>query len=190
MTNVRRSVLPVLAVVAVSCGSAHGSHDAPACAWRSIALPRIDGDFYLNAVAAIRPSDVWGGGRENPGYPIPSQPLLLHWSGRRLTRVRLRDPDTDLRAVSATTSNDVWAVGSNNRVGGTVTLHWNGSLWKHVRSPNDPRSRNNQFEDVVAISKTEALAVGFVYNSNRGENWPLIEKWNGHSWRIAPTPIQ
>jgi hypothetical protein len=45
---------------------------------------------------------------------------------------------SNLMALTVISANDIWAVGSG-RIGdedATLTLHWNGSAWSFVSSPN------------------------------------------------------
>lgn len=187
-----RTVLVLLIGVTVGTNDFATARDERdlSCSWRAIALPRVDGDVALNAVKVVGPSDVWIVGTAYPGYPTPSQPVMLHWDGTRLRRHDLTVPNADLRAVSATGPDDVWAVGWNNNVGGTIALHWDGKNWGLITTPNDPRSKNNQFEDVVAVSQNDVWAVGFVYAALDGNHWALMEHWNGQRWRIVRTPTR
>jgi photosystem II stability/assembly factor-like uncharacterized protein len=60
-------------------------------------------------------------------------------------------------------TNDVWAVGED------VFLHWNGSNWTEILSPND----SVWLEDVDMVSAGDGWAVGSDYS---------IFRWNGTSW--------
>jgi hypothetical protein len=184
----------VLLLIAVIVGAtdlaAAGDARSIVCSWRGLALPTLESGVALNAVDVVGPSDVWIVGTSSLGYPTPSQPVMLHWDGTRFRRDRLRVPNADLRSVSATGPADVWAVGWNNETGGTIALHWDGKNWRRVATPNDPRSKNNQFEDVVAINRNDVWAVGFVYAALEGGNWALTEHWDGRHWRIVRTPAR
>lgn len=92
-----------------------------------------------------------------------------------------------LNGISASASNDVWAVGDSvdGATGYQYTLiqHWNGTSWSIVTSPNANYEGRNGLTDVVAISPTDAWAVGVTYASRYST---LIEQWNGSSWSIVP----
>jgi hypothetical protein len=89
-----------------------------------------------------------------------------------LARERLV-PRTDLPAaldgVTATSARSAWAVGSyctiTCAVQNTLILHWNGTRWLKVPSP-DPSARLNSLDGVSAT-------------------WEL---WNGSSWQQLPVP--
>jgi hypothetical protein len=86
-----------------------------------------------------------------------------------------------LLGVHALASNDVWAVGRSNQEARTLTMHWNGSSWSVVPSPNG--IGDNVLWNVIALSPVDAWAVG-----HEGSLKTLAEHWNGASWSIVPTP--
>ena len=55
------------------------------------------------------------------------------------------------------------------------------SDWSVVPSIN-PSTRNNPLNAVAALSPTNVWAVGFA------GDFPLIEHWNGSSWKVIPSP--
>jgi hypothetical protein len=85
--------------------------------------------------------------------------------------------------VAAINANDIWAVGytltSNNQ---TLTMHWNGSMWSIVPSPNGPYG--NWLSGVTALATNNVWAVG---TTNNGGN-TLVLHWNGSSWKVVPSP--
>jgi hypothetical protein len=95
-----------------------------------------------------------------------------------------------LEAVVADTSN-VWAVGysSDSSFKNTYTLteHWNGTSWSIISSPNT-HSGINLLLGVARIPKaTQVWAVGYSEDIF-GNDYALIEYWNGTSWSISPGP--
>jgi len=94
-----------------------------------------------------------------------------------------------LTGVVARGSSDVWAVGSatdatNRRQ--TLILHWNGTAWAIVPSPN-LGSHDNDLRGVAAVGATELWAVGSAVNA-QGLNDPLALHWNGTAWTLATPP--
>lgn len=89
-----------------------------------------------------------------------------------------------LRASTAISANDVWAVGeSENSSYQTQSLaeHWNGSAWSVVPTPQIFRS---QFTAVSAASSTDVWAIG---TSGGGQqDVPFTEHWNGKTWSVVP----
>src|SRR5207302_262184 len=57
----------------------------------------------------------------------------------------------------------------------TLALHWNGSSWSQIPSPNPQGS--DQFVAVAAVATNDVWAVG-----PNG----LIEHWNGSTWSVVP----
>lgn len=100
-----------------------------------------------------------------------------------------------LTGIAATSSVNAWAVGGFNNTGDisvpaeTLILHWDGTTWKQVPSPNPgvPRTPNNFLTGVAATSATNAWAVGW-FNGRSGLSRNLILRWDGHSWRQVPSP--
>lgn len=117
----------------------------------------------INGVAAVSASDIWAvGGYDaynssagDAGVDL-SGTLAEHWDGTRWSVVPVPDPSgtvdlggDDLTAVSAFSSDDVWAVGFVGTPGAgestsppqllpinTLIEHWNGNKWSVVPSPN------------------------------------------------------
>ena len=81
----------------------------------------------------------------------------------------------------------MWAVG-RTKPGGygedrTLTMHWDGSAWNIVPSPNDSSNDNDLF-GVAAIASDDVWAVG-----NAGSLKTLAIHWDGASWGVVPTPV-
>jgi hypothetical protein len=97
--------------------------------------------------------------------------------------------DNELGGVSATSSRDAWAVGSDG--GRALIEHWNGRAWKVQASPTPFffKDQSIQLSGVAATSSTNAWAVGY-YAQLRGERETrtLIEHWNGRSWKVQASP--
>jgi hypothetical protein len=131
---------------------------------------------YLRGVSAASATQAWAVGFD--GF----SPLIYKWNGTSWSVDTLSfDLTAQLRAVSAASSSDVWAVGSTGagNTGDTVTLHWDGSTWSRISSPNYGTT-NNGLSGVKTISTTLAYAVGY-YDSGSGPR-TLALKWDGTSW--------
>lgn len=146
----------------------------------------------LYGVAAISTSDVWAVGET--GITRYTQGFLLHWDGTSWNVVSSPTPPnssaTSLEAVTALSTNNVWAVGINYLSSGSVTEgtlmeHWDGVSWSIVSSPN--RDVFNDLYGVTALSSTNIWAVGYSTASYAPEV-TLIEQWNGTSWNIVSSP--
>jgi len=158
-------------------------------AWRRVKRPKhLDG--YIASVAAISARNAWavGGGQfGGSGY-------ILHWNGTAWRRVAIPGPGPNiaeriLTGVAAISARNAWAVGftSETDTGPTHAhiLHWNGTAWKRMRSP-DP-GNSSVLNGVAAASARDAWAVGYYFTS-LGVAHTLIEHWNGTAWRRVNSP--
>src|SRR5262249_53649888 len=95
----------------------------------------------------------------------------------------------ELNGVASVSATDVWAVGefTNAFPGQTLTEHWNGTAWRVVKSPNAPAGNNNLLAGSAASSK-DVWAVGFFQAASGSPRLTLAEHWNGHKWRVVPSP--
>lgn len=93
-----------------------------------------------------------------------------------------------LNAISVRAHDDIWAVGYyNGEVNSrTLTMHFDGSAWTVVPSPNLPNG--NRLAGVVAISPTNAWAVGWTSNPSSLDDKSFSMHWDGASWSIVDTP--
>jgi hypothetical protein len=94
-----------------------------------------------------------------------------------------------LDGVAATSSTDAWAVGEYETTTGAVDnliLHWNGTTWSQVKSPN-PSTLSNRLYAVSATSSTDAWAVGD-YEPGTGSDATQILHWNGTKWSKVKSP--
>jgi hypothetical protein len=101
-----------------------------------------------------------------------------------------------LTAVSARAANDIWAVGNFTTVKGTnsstftLTMHWNGSAWTIVPSPNPavstPTGANQSLNGVVEIAPNDVWAVGGTSDLTGFQPArPIAMHWNGTAWSLA-----
>ncbi len=101
-----------------------------------------------------------------------------------------------LRASTAISANDVWAVGesedSNYRLH-NLAEHWNGRAWSVVPTPS---IFDSEFTAVSAASSTDVWAIGTSGGSGESQGASFTEHWNGKVWSVvplkdptAPTPV-
>jgi len=168
-------------------------------AWKRTASPNPGGSpgvSSLAAVSALSPSSAWAVGSfltSSIVEPMFHQTLVEHWNNKAWRVQPSPSPgpaDSSLMGVSALSPSDVWAVGTFTDDSGwdqTLIEHWNGSVWKQVKSPNPggPLHSNLLFA-VAATSQSNVFAVG-AYVDSRGDE-TLIERWNGRSWKQVPSP--
>ena len=154
--------------------------------WTIVPSPDPGSSSYLSGVTAISPNDAWA-----VGHAVSSggtdESLIMHWDGSTWTQVPSPSPagDTTLHAVAAAASDDVWATGVTNGTrcgnGGAhcqgVIMHWDGTSWAVMPSPNPPGSYLNDYLGVTALRGEDAWAVGTTDYA-----WTLIAHWNGTAW--------
>jgi hypothetical protein len=136
--------------------------------WNVVSSPNSgDVSNLLNGVAAISANDVWAvGSWESVNGEAPYHTLALHWDGSIWSVVttppNIGTYDNLLYGLAAVATNDVWAVGnyyySATEVR-TLILHWDGSIWSIIPSPNQG-TYSSYLYGVAAISANDVWAVG------------------------------
>jgi hypothetical protein len=128
---------------AVAIGQAAlAAPDSPAATVASASASAASSAGLLNAVAAVSAKNVWAVGCSG-GCNGPDS-LILHWNGKRWSKVASPDPGVgldELTGVSAVSASNVWAVGYSCSTAGcksfkTLIVHWNGRKWSTVASPD------------------------------------------------------
>ena len=178
--------------------------------WTIVPTPATTGGSksILFGVANLGGGNAWAVGRSET-----ARTLIEHWNGSAWSIVPAPDPvvpagmtltSSMLSAISARSANDIWAVGSFSAAKGTqsnsftLTMHWNGSAWKIVPSPNPgtPSAINGvrqTLSGVVEISPTDAWAVGNTFDTVSGSfaaDKPIAMHWNGTTWSLTTVPNQ
>ena len=145
----------------------------------------VNNSFY--SVTAISANDIWAVGFTSSTSSVHEQTLIEHWNGTQWSRVS--SPNVPkignfLLSVSASATNNVWAVGylvSNQQ---TLTERWDGTKWSLV--PGIPAHSGSyvQFNGVVALSTNNVWAAGYADT----ERQTLIGRWNGTKWNAVSSP--
>ena len=146
--------------------------------WTVVASPNpgrsspINGAAQVfNSVAVVGPDDVWAVGQTIDtvsGSFLPDRTMIAHFNGTAWTVVSSPDhPAEDtLRGVAVNSATDIWAVGTFTDRSGAFpasrgqTLHWNGSTWSAVASPNAPTGDTTLGGVATVRGSAEAWAVG------------------------------
>lgn len=167
--------------------------------WQTVPGPPARSE--LDGVAALSADDVWAVGDASVATAngFERLALTLHWDGTAWKRVPSPSPgpsapsgtfaDT-LAAVAGASAQDVWAVGqyyldaNGARGSRSLVLHWDGSRWTQVPTP-DPLAPGHAsyLSGVAAPSATGVWAVGTV--NRHGAAHALSEFWDGTRWRIV-----
>src|SRR5207249_3117919 len=113
--------------------------------------------------------------------------LALHWDGTAWMPVALPVPAHSgsgrLEAVAVLALNDAWAVGhyegwAEDQESLTFTLHWDGTAWRLVYSPNSRLGKWNRLTGVAAVSANDVWAVGSATNGDHRFS-TLALHWDG-----------
>jgi len=163
--------------------------------WKIVASPNRGGsasENILTGVAATSAGDVWAVGKFDNGLGF--QTLIEHWNGVSWAKSASPDPggqanNNVLTGVTALSSTNAWAVGYYFKQGvayRTLTLHWAGSAWTTVPSPNASTPGDDNFLNAVAASGSDLWAVGEVSDGFAGRT--LIEHRTGSQWAVQASP--
>ncbi|MDQ5825480.1 MAG: Rax2 family protein [Chloroflexota bacterium] len=95
--------------------------------------------------------------------------------------------------VVAIADNDVWAIGftthQNQGHSRSLIVHWDGSAWNIVPSPEPSGSVGTYITDLVAITADDIWAVGSYYKEpSHSSEWTLTMHWDGEEWSLVPSP--
>lgn len=122
----------------------------------------------LAALTVIAANDIWAVGTGEIGDEDAT--ATLHWNGSVWSVVPspnvVPEVDNSLAGVTAVTTNDIWAVGTQQPRSltdpHTLVLHWDGSSWKIVPSANDGGNTiGNHLLAATALASNDVWAVGY-----------------------------
>jgi len=156
--------------------------------WVAVPSPNVGSAYNtLHAVCIISHNDAWA-----VGYSLSlgtdNVYILMHWDGTSWSLVNGPPANSSiLLSVKAFATDDVWAVGykdydNTHGTSSTFTLHWDGTTWSEIPTPNATTGFNNLI-GVDGNAPDDVWAVG--YSSLGG----LAMHWDGISWTVVPTPV-
>jgi len=173
--------------------------------WTIVPTPATTGGSksILFGVANLGGGNAWAVGRSEG-----NRALAEHWDGSAWTIIPTPTPvapagttfsGSTLTAISARSANDIWAAGYFTALKGTnsdsftLTMHWNGSAWTIVSSPNPAVPTNcgasQRLNGVVEMSPNDAWAVGGTSDICGAQPArPIAMHWNGTAWSVATLP--
>jgi hypothetical protein len=139
--------------------------------WSVVSSPAFTGGGPIYGISADASNDVWAVGG-NKSY---------HFNGTSWSDVA-GVSTVNMTAVTALSPTNVWAVGigpgatRHSFPRGTI-VHWDGTSWSIVASPNPSMNTSSNLEGIAAVSANDIWAVG-----------TAVENWNGTSWSIVSSP--
>ena len=169
----------------------------PGCLpWTSV-QPSTPGNSnnVLASVAALSSSNVWAAGSYYDLAASQTRTLIEHWNGSSWTQLPTPSPSSNnsfLTGIAAVSADDIWAVGyysdDVSDVQQTLILHWNGTAWTQVASPDlGGSTKYNILSGVTVISATKAWAVGVADPTGTLQR-SLVLHWNGTAWKPFRSP--
>jgi hypothetical protein len=145
--------------------------------WTTIPTPNANTINALRAVTAIAPNDVWAVGssiKSTTDGVSQYRTLIEHWNGSAWSVVsspNVSSGSNELTGVAAHGANDVWAVGYRIDASGdipiakTLWMHWDGTRWSTVSSPNVGTSDNLLAGAIAPAGTTDVWAWGSAGNT-------------------------
>jgi hypothetical protein len=177
-SRVRWAALGAAAAVLV------GGSASAAAGWSVAGVPRTGNATVLYGAFARTPADMWMVGQQfGPSGVAAPLPVAYHWDGSAWSLVTTAGTTAvaRLRAVSASSAGDAWAVGFRDSGHSSVALseHWNGSAWSIVSFPSSS-AKHFSLGAVADLSPANAYAVG----SDAG----VAYHWDGTAWSTLALP--
>lgn len=165
--------------------------------WAEIPAPKSSGASgnYIDDIEVIGPDEVWFVGDwmdVKPTGGVDRQGLAMRWNGSSFQVFDVPvfgNVDTGLEAVSALSSNEIWAVGGghdNDYTNTSTIFRWNGSAWQHV--PGPAPGWFHRLYAVEAIASDDVWACGD-YQDASGYHVFFIH-WDGSSWSMVDADAQ
>jgi hypothetical protein len=199
--NVARISLAAALIASLLLGAAltasPANADQPGCrgpGWQLVgSANRGDSDNQLRGVSAISRKEAWAAGWYVNPATRSNTALIEHWDGTAWSAALSPGVPGALQAIDASSSDDVWAVGSTITelfTSAALALHWDGRSWEVVDVPRPPGGEfvGTVLTDVVALARDDAWAVGHWSPVPDHPPFPLIEHWDGTEWRVVESP--
>jgi hypothetical protein len=180
-TAIKRCALVAVAVVVVGLVSGGA---AVAASWKVQAIPRaVKAGLSAVSCSSARACTAVGGH------------LALRSNGMRWSVERTAKPgasvDWTFSGVSCPSRTTCIAVGSS---GGdypsALAERWDGSRWHVIPVPTPGGAQDSFLSAVSCTSASACTAVGEYDPADGPYSLALVERWNGSTWSMQPTPVQ
>jgi uncharacterized membrane protein len=152
--------------------------------WKVVSSPNTGSNAQLYGVTCVTANDCWAVGAAS----LQTMSVTEHWNGSSWSLVPSPGAafEEKLNSVACINVNDCWAVGVGNPTPPNTsqaieTMHWNGTDWSIVSSP-DPGTFAGQLWGVSCFAANDCRAVGDLGNAT------LAERYNGSSWSVVSSP--
>jgi len=166
--------------------------------WRKVPSQDPKGGFYdsLEHSTCLSQAFCIAGGFQTTAKTVDTQALVEGLGSRGWTIQPLPHPvgetQSEIRGVGCRSTSSCLAVGryNGNRLQNEFPLayNWDGSSWRIVPARRPPSSaRNFGFNGDSCLPSGPCIAVGW-QNDLKGNSTPLVESWDGSSWKLQTTP--
>ena len=148
----------------------------------------------LNGVAAVSPASAWAVGAVIDPAGNNHGAIIEHWNGSRWSLVAnpASSPSSGggLYALKVISPANVWAVGRQENASGTIVplvQHWNGKAWSIVPVPAG--AAPSALSSISASGPKDVWAADDQLRPGSADTAaPLVEHWNGKTWKVMPLP--
>jgi hypothetical protein len=160
--------------------------------WTSVDIPKVPG-ASLSTMATSGSGDIWiAGVRPGPFIGHNTRGLstvVMHLDGRRWTLTPTPNPgsrDNYVEGIVAVAPDDVWAAGYSSDLGKgspeaqSLTMHWDGTSWTVVPSP-DPSRSLNVIWGMGSDGGSGVWALGH-YRAEDHHLHAFVLRWSGSAW--------
>lgn len=95
-----------------------------------------------------------------------------------------------LNDVDCLNGSDCWTVGyyRTDSAYQAVIEHWDGESWSLVPSPDTSVDQDDFVQAVTCASDSHCWIVGYSWSRTANAYQPLIQRWDGATWSIVPSP--
>ncbi len=161
-------------------------------AWVAQPTPAAYPTDTYTAVSCSMPGSCVAIGKSRPGY------VAARWDGAQWSPISAPAGDTGLDGsyvgLSCPGLNTCVTVGAAQTADYgysylTQAASWNGAAWT-AQAPADPLGVTQNYLSAISCATDRSCVVVGASWDRRDSAGPLVEHWNGTSWRIDPTPAQ
>jgi len=201
---------------AVGAGTVDGANPSGVLAyrwtgtsWSSVPIPTPEGAVgaILEGVACVSASECWATGFTTDDTGAALRSLVERWNGSSWSIV-LAGPSgqayDQLNGVTCSSASDCWAVGNAGPTQQNPNFlpifpaaagdqgfieQWDGNSWSTVPSYSAPGPDGGYLSSVTCVTTTDCWASGATTDSSGTAAATLMERWDGSSWSVVPTPV-
>ncbi|MFN2582473.1 MAG: hypothetical protein ABR498_07015 [Candidatus Dormibacteria bacterium] len=194
----RTLTLGALLVVPLAMVFAPAAASASSGTWTVVPAPSVSTteNNALNGVACASATECWAVGFA-PAGALGNQPLIERYDGNTWTVAVGPNPTGslfgDLQGVTCVAASNCWAVGQQGtgplgaQTVQTLVMHFDGSGWSVVASPNTSSSQTNALNGVTCTADAHCWAAGYADSGSGATARPLTAFYDGATWRLVPS---